>query len=95
MLAPVDGVKQELHDTSLKVEAKYSFKFSRSGRKFCLILYHNGSNSFLCVNATIQSKETLKKKLYLLCLGTISKDFTANNMKNRFKWLRVQFFCRL
>ena len=35
-------------------------------------MHHNWSNSFLFVNAT---------KIYQLCLGNISGDFSANNMK--------------
>ena len=31
---------------------------------------------------------------YALCLGNISKDFTANDMKkNSIKWICVRFFC--
>ena len=34
-------------------------------------------------------------KPHPLCLGNISKDFTANNMKkkNRIKWICLRFFC--
>ena len=34
-------------------------------------------------------------KPYPLCLGNISKGFTASNMekKNRIKWICQQFFC--
>ena len=36
-------------------------------------------------------------KKYLLCLGNISGDFSANNMKkkNRIKWVCARFFYRL
>ena len=29
-------------------------------------------------------------KSYPLCLGNISKDFTANNIKNRINWICIQ-----
>ena len=43
---------QGLDDTTLSAEAQYSNSFSRSNRKFCLILHYNGSSSLLFVNAT-------------------------------------------
>ena len=60
-----------LDDTTLTAEAQYSINFSRSNRKFCLGLHHNGNNSFLFVNATkiyqFKSKNSEIKK-YPLCL---------------------------
>ena len=65
-------------------EAPYSINFSRSNRKFCLSLHYTGSNSFLFLNATkiyqFKANDSEIKK-YPLCLGNISKGFTANNMK--------------
>ena len=47
-------------------------------------LHYNGSNSFLFVNATkiyqFKAKDSEIKK-YPLCLGNISGDFPANDMK--------------
>ena len=47
-------------------------------------MYYNGSNSFLFVNDTkiyqFKAKDSEIKK-YPLCLGNVSKNFTANNMK--------------
>ena len=78
------GPTQGLDDTKLPAEAQYSVIFSRSNRKFCLSLHYNGSNSFLFVNATkiyqFKAKYSERKK-YPLCLGNISKDFPAKNMK--------------
>ena len=45
-------VSDGLDDTKLTAEAEYSINFSRSNRKFCLVIHHNGNNSFLFVNAT-------------------------------------------
>ena len=80
------GPTQVLYDTTLTVEAEYSINFSRSQRKFCLSLHYNGNNSFLFVNATkiyqLKAKHSEITK-YPWCLGNISKDFTANNMKKK------------
>ena len=68
----------------MTAEAEYSINFSRSQRKFCLNLHYNGSNSFLFVNATKIYRFKAKNSditPYPLCLGNISKDFTANNVK--------------
>ena len=56
---------QRLFYSTLTVEAKHPINFIKSGKRFVLMLNHNGSNSFLFVNATkyINSKQkTLKKK---------------------------------
>ena len=96
------GPTKGLDDTTLTTEAQYSINFSSSYRKFCLSLHFNGSNSFLFVNATkiCQFKAKDSEKKYSLCLGKISKDFLANNLKkknkkkkNRIKWMCVRFFC--
>ena len=82
------GPTQGLHDTIILVEAKYSINFSRSQRKFCLILHYIESNKFLFVNATkiyqFKAKDS-EIKPYTLCLGKIPKHFTANNIKSRIK----------
>ena len=88
---------QGLNNTTLTAETLFSINFTRPGIKFCLSLHYNGSNSFLFVNATkiyqFKAKDSEIKK-YPLCLGNISGDFSANNMKkNRIKWVCVRFFC--
>ena len=69
---------------ALTAEAQHSINFTRSGIKFCLSQHYNGSNSFLFVNATkiqrFKAKDSEIKK-HPFCLGNISKDFTAINMK--------------
>ena len=64
---PIQAPTQGLNHT-LTAETQYSINFTRSGIKFCLSLHHNGSKRFW-------------NKKYPLCVGNISKDFTANNMK--------------
>ena len=43
---------QRLDDTSIRAKVQYSINFSRSGRKFFLILHYDENNSFSFVNAT-------------------------------------------
>ena len=52
--APTQG----LGEHSLTAEKMYSINFSATGRKFCLSLHYNGTNSCLFVNGT----ETIKFK---------------------------------
>ena len=77
------GPTKELNH-NLAAEIQYSINFTRPDIKFCVSLHFNDGNSFLFVNATkiyqFKAKDSEIKK-YPLCLGNISKDFTANNMK--------------
>ena len=73
-----------IDNTSLTAEAEYFFNFSRSEKIFCLSLHYNGSNSFLFVNGTKIHQFKAKDsgiKVYPLCLGNISKDFSVDNVK--------------
>ena len=78
------GPTQGLNNITLAAENLYSISFTRSGIKFCLIMLYNGSNSFLFANATkiyqFKAKDSKIKK-YLLCLGNVSGDFSANKLK--------------
>ena len=80
------GPTQGLDDITLTTVAQYLINFSRSNRKFCLSLHYNGSRSFLYVNLTkiyqFKAKDS-EIKIYTLCLGNISIDFTANNMEKK------------
>ena len=62
----------------------YSINFTKQNTKFCLSLHYNGANSYLFVNG----REIIKFKAkhseinpYELCLGSISKDLSIDNMK--------------
>ena len=77
---------QWLDETTLTAETKYPIDFTQPNRRFVLSLHYNGSDSFLCVNATKIYKFNAKGseiKKYLLCLGNFLKDFTINNMKKK------------
>ena len=80
----VEGPTEKLDDTSITAEAKYPINFTKLGRKFCLSLHYSGSNSFLFANATEMNQFKAKDsdmKPYPLCLGSIFKDFTLDNLK--------------
>ena len=75
---------QGLDDTPLTAEAIYPNNFTQPNKKFVLSLCCNGSNSFLFVNgAKIYQFKTKNSEIkdYALYLGSISKDFTIDNMK--------------
>ena len=79
-----EGSAQGLDNTIITAEATYSIDFLRPGRKSCLSLRHNRSNSFLIINTTKMYRfkaKDLEIKAYPLCLGTTSKDFTIDNLK--------------
>ena len=73
-----EGPTQGLNNTTLTAEAKHPFHFTQSEKRFVLSLHYNGSNSFLFVNATkiYQMAKDSEIKPHILCLGSISKDFT-------------------
>ena len=45
------GPTQRLDNTALTAEPQYSINFTKQGKKFCLSLHYNESNSYLFVNA--------------------------------------------
>ena len=62
----------------------YSINFTKVNTKFYLSLHYNGANSYLFVNGTEIHKFTAKDSEIVpnnLCLGNVSKDFSASNMK--------------
>ena len=69
---------------TLTIEKMYSINFTATKNKFYLSLHYNRANSYLFVNG----KEIVKFKakdseivLGPLCLGNVSKDWSADNMK--------------
>ena len=62
----------------------YSINFTENNKNICLSLHYNGANSYLFVNGTEMYKFNAKDSEIVatpLCLGSISKDFSADNMK--------------
>ena len=77
------GTTQTLERT-LAAKKLYSINFTKNNTKFRLSLHCNGANSYLFVNGTEVIKFKAKYseiKVYLLCLGNISKDDSVDNMK--------------
>ena len=77
------GPTQELENT-LAAEKIYSIDFAVTKKKFSLSLHYNGTNSYLFVNGTEIYKFKAKDSEIVagpLCLGNISKDWSADNMK--------------
>ena len=80
-----EGPTQELDNTTLIAEKKYSINFTEHNKKFCLCLHYNGANSYLFVNGTEVHKFLAKDSIIVpnnLCLGNVSKYFSASNMVN-------------
>ena len=78
------GQTQGLSEHSLSVEKMYSINFTKVNTKFCLSLHYNGANGYLFVNGTEIHKLTAKDSMIVpsnLCLGNVSKEFSASNMK--------------
>ena len=62
----------------------YSINFTENNKRFVWSLHYNGANSYLFVNATEIHKFKAKYSEIAatsLCLGSISKDFSVDNMK--------------
>ena len=69
---------------TLSAEKSYSINFTGNNQIFCLSLHFNKTNSYLFVNGTELIKFKSKDSEVVttpLCLGNISKDFLADNMK--------------
>ena len=70
---------------TLTAEKMYSINFSKWYTKFCLSLHYNGANSYLFVNGTEIIKFKAKDSEIVatpLCLGSTSKDWSVDNMRN-------------
>ena len=77
--APTQGLEH-----TLTAEKMYSINFTLTKKKFCLRLHYNGANIYLFVNGTEIYKFKAKESEIVpspLCLGNISKDWSADNMK--------------
>ena len=68
----------------LTAEKLYSIIFTENNKKFCLSLHYDGVNSYLFVNGIEIIKFKAKDSEIVatpLCLGNISKDVSADNIK--------------
>ena len=78
-----EGPTEAWDDTTLAVEKKYWIIFTEHNKKFCLCLHYNGANSYFFVSGTeiyeFKAKDSKINEISL-CLGNISKDFSADNI---------------
>ena len=77
------GPTQGLEHT-LTTEKIYSIIFAVTKKKFCLSLHYNRANSYLFAKGTEVYKFKAKDSEIVaapLCLGNISKDWSADNKK--------------
>ena len=77
------GPTQGLEHT-LTTEKMYSISFTFTRTKFCLSLHYNGVNSYLFVNRTeIYKFKANDSEIVVgpICLGNISKDWSADSME--------------
>ena len=84
---------QGINDTTIYAEKMYSIDSTENNRKFCLSLHYNGANTYLFVNGRAVIFFVNGTEIYIfrakdsetaaspLCLGSISKDFSVDNMK--------------
>ena len=73
---------------SLTAEKMYSINYTVIRKKFCSSLHYKEGNSYLFVNATEIYKFKAKDSEIVtspICLGNISKDWSADNMKKKKK----------
>ena len=64
---------QRLDDTAIIAKAEYSVNFTKQGKKFCLCLQCNESNSYLFFHATktYQFQTKVSEVLHILCVSEI------------------------
>ena len=75
-----EWLTQELDNTTITAEAKYSINFTASEIKYCLTLHYYGTNSVLYIIVKIckyKAKES-KMKPHPLSLGKILKQNEKN-----------------
>ena len=62
----------------------YSINFTVTKNEFCSSLHYNGANSYLIVNGEkIVKFKASEIAASPVCLGNISKDWSADNMKKK------------
>ena len=62
----------------------YSINFTVTKNEFCSSLHYNGANSYLIVNGEkIVKFKASEIEASPVCLGNISKDWSADNMKKK------------
>ena len=78
---PIQGLEH-----TLTAEKMYLINFIVTKKKFCLSLHYNGANIYLFINGTEIYKFKANDSEVVaspLCLGNISKNWLADNMKKQ------------
>ena len=83
--AHIDNNKKDILGLEhiLTAEKTYSINFTITNKKNCLSLHYNEANSYLFVNGIEIYKFKAKYSEILvgpICLGNVSKDWSADNM---------------
>ena len=83
-IGPTQGLEH-----NLTAEKMYSVSFTVTKNKCCLSLHYSGGIAvyLLMVKKFTNSKQEIPKLWQQLCLGNISKEWSANNMKKKKKWI--------
>ena len=67
----------------------YSINLTVTKNEFCSSLHYNGANSYLIVNGEkIVKFKASEIAASPVCLGNISKDWSADNMKKKKDWTK-------
>ena len=75
------GLTQDINGTTIYVEKNYYRNFADLGKKFVLILYYNGDDSYLFVNGRqelrfkAKTDQLVKEKLFI---GKLSDQWTMS-----------------
>ena len=79
------GLTQKINDTAIFAWSMYSPNFTVDNKIFCLSLHYNSDNSYLFVNGTEVTKFKAKDSeliKYPMCLGSLSKGYNKNSLKD-------------
>ena len=98
MIVLGEGPPQELNGTTVRADATNILLIFQDHKENLILdfIIIEGTVFFFVSDTKIYQSNAKNSAIepYALCLGNISKDFTANDMKkNSIKWICVRFFC--
>ena len=76
----------------MSAENMYWINFTENNEKFCFSLHYNRVDSYLLVNGIEIYKSKVKDCNKSIMSGSISKDWTLDNIKNWIKWISLWFW---
>ena len=89
------GLTQGINDTTIYAENNFYRNFTDFGKKFMLILHHNGDDSYLFVNGMQELKfkaktdQLVKEKL---CIGNLSDQWTTSESEKTVVYGKIYNF---